>query len=281
MHLSGLIRGLFGTKAANHPTGAAVMLIDGMPVTTLTQVLREKDDMFTIKNGMGFPLEGYALIGNQRTNGEVVSWTSGGPGVPPGGPGTPVGGPNMPIVGVGGGGAGAGAAATLSGCHAYRGRYGTSEQDHDVDELVRCLPFRYWDRDVMMYDGIGQAYMETAYSAPFGIWDGVELKLTGTEQQPLPNGVRPHLLVRYNHKPAWDSETTNADGGLYEFKSVGEWTPLNGIHADEIEVRVYWNFRRGAFQPGLDWKRTFSIEKLRVRYTTPLIMRRMDELEKR
>ena len=28
--------------------------------------------------------------------------------------------------------------------------------------------------------------------------------------------------------------------------------------------RRYWNFRRGAFQPGLDWKRTFSIEKLRV-----------------
>ena len=291
-HLTGVIRGVFGSAVANHPAGAAAMLFDGMPVSVLTNNFREKEDALRVKNGSGFPLEGYALIGNQRSTGEVVSWTRGGSG----GNGQPFNDTNEPHAAYvssplhifhsnnlqdSHSASRTELPATLTGCSAFRGRFGTGEEDHDAGELVRCLPFRYWDRDVRTYDGAGQAYMEAGYSARGGKWNGIELKLTGTEEQPLPAAIRPHILVRYNHKPEWETEPSNQDGGIYEFLNAGEWTPLGDIHADEIEVRVYWNFRRGAFQPGLDWKRTFSIEKLRVRYDTPLIIRRLDELEKR
>jgi hypothetical protein len=46
-------------------------------------------------------------------------------------------------------------------------------------------------------------------------------------------------------------------------------------------VRVHWNFRSGSFQPNSDWKRTFSLNRLRGVYHTPLIIRRRDEIEKR
>ena len=51
---------------------------------------------------------------------------------------------------------------------------------------------------------------------------------------------------------------------------------------------LWWNpvahpiaIMRGAFYPNSDWKRTFTVEKMRATYSTPLIMRRLDEVEKR
>ena len=247
--LSGVIRGVFGTTSNKHPVGANAMLFDGMAISTLTGLFKVKDDVFNIKNAAGFPREGYAMIGNARYGSEVVSWLTGG--------------------------------ASCSGCEPFRGRFGTSESDHDPDEIVRCLPFRYWDRDSLTYDGAGLAYVQAGYYAPDATWDGLELTLTGTEEQPRPNTVRPRMLVRYDGKPAWDTEPTNQPGGLYEYLYRDGYVPLGGIRANQVEVRVYWDFAHGSFQPNLDWKRTFSIEKLRGIYHTPLIMRRMDEIERR
>ncbi len=250
VRLNGVIRGVFGTKADKHPLGAAAMLFDGMPVSMLTSLMKTKDDTFNIKNGAGFPNEGYALLGNTRNGTEIVSWQQGG-------------------------------GTSFSGCAPFRGRFGTTEQDHDADEIVRCLPFRYWDRDSLTYDGAGLAYVQSGYYATEATWDGIELLLTGTEEQPRPNTVRPRMLIRYDGKPAWDAEPTNQPGGLYEYLYRDGYLQLGGIHANQIEIRVYWDFTHGSFQPGLDWKRTFSIEKLRGVYHTPLIMRRMEEVERR
>ena len=63
---------------------------------------------------------------------------------------------------------------------------------------------------------------------------------------------------------------------------IGEYEILvNLSEADQLEMRVYWQYTRGAFLPGQDWKRTFSLEKMRATYYTPLIMRRLDEVERR
>jgi type II secretory pathway pseudopilin PulG len=247
--LTGVIRGVFGTKSEKHPVGANAMLFDGMAISTLTGLFKVKDDMFTVKNAAGFPREGYAMIGNSRYGTEVVSWLTGG--------------------------------TSCSGCEPFRGRFGTSESDHEADEIVRCLPFRYWDRDSLTYDGAGLAYVQSGYYAPEATWDGIDLTLTGTEEQPRPNTVRPRVLVRYDGKPGWDAEPSNQPGGLYEFLYRDGYVPLGGVKANQVEVRVYWDFVHGSFQPNLDWKRTFSIEKLRGIYHTPLIMRRMDEIERR
>ena len=250
VRLSGVIRGVLGTKGDQHPLGAAAMLFDGMPVSLLTSLMKTKDDTFNIKNGAGFPQEGYALLGNTRNGTEVVSWQTGG-------------------------------GTSFSGCAPFRGRFGTTEQDHDADEIVRCLPYRYWDRDSLTYDGAGLAYVQCGYYATDASWDGIELQLSGTEEQPRPNSVKPRMLVRYDGQPAWDAEPTNAPGGLYEYLYRDGYLQLGAVHANQIEIRVYWDFTHGAFTPGLDWKRTFSIEKLRGVYHTPLIMRRMEEVERR
>jgi hypothetical protein len=249
MRLNGVIRGLFGTQGKEHPVGAAVMLFDGMPCTALSKNVASNDDTFSVHNGAGFPFEGYALIGNDRNGSEVISWTRNN-------------------------------GNSFSGCQNFRGRFGTEQAEHQSDDIVRCLPARYWDRDVTGYDGKGTAYVQAGYSAPDAIWDTVELVLEGTEELPKPGNVRPHVLVRFDGQPGWDAEPTNTPGGLYEFNGQ-ERMPLGHVRGDQMEVRVYWHYKSGAFQPQMDWKRTFSLNRLRGIYHTPLIVRRRDEIEKR
>jgi hypothetical protein len=249
MRLNGIVRGVFGTQAHEHPVGAAVMLFEGMPVTALTGNMAADADAFTVTNGAGFPPEGYAIIGNDRNGSEVVSWTNNN-------------------------------GNSFSGCQYFRGRFGTQQSDHEKDDIVRCLPFRYWDRDVIEYDGKGIAYVQCGYAAPDAIWDAVELNLEGTEELPKPGNVRPHVLVRFDGHPGWDATPTNSEGGLYEFLGL-ERMQLGHVRGEQMEVRVHWNFRTGSFQPNSDWKRTFSLNRLRGIYHTPLIIRRRDEIEKR
>lgn len=253
--LTGVIRGALGTKAVDHPVGAQALLIEGMPVSLLTGNLNREADSFSVANAAGFPPEGYAWINN-----EVVSWLER-------------------------------KDNSLSGCKYFHGRFGTSASDHDADSIVRCLPFRYWDREAKYYDGEGLAYIQAGYAANDAIWDGIELVITGTEDRPSPNCVKPRVLLRFDGNPNWDVEPTNTDGGLYEFRGKTGVIPLKslrvgGARANQVEMRVYWEFRPGAFlgrggSLGSDWKSTFTIEKMRATYYTPLLMRRLDEVEKR
>ena len=242
-------RGVLGTDAVDHSAGSQVLLFDGMAVTALSGALGDQDS-FSVLNEAGFPKEGYAIIGN-----EVVSWIEG-------------------------------RGKSFTGIKNFRGRYGTSQGSHDAGEIVRCLPFRYWDREAKYYDGDGLAYVQTGYAASDAIWDTIEMRIVGTEDQPKPNSVRPRVLVRFDGKPSWDTEPTNAEGGLFEFRNKEGVQPIRGsrrggARGDQIEMRLYWEFMRGAFYPNSDWKRTFTVEKMRATYSTPLIMRRLDEIEKR
>lgn len=246
-------RGVLGTKAVEHPVGAQVMLLDAMAVTHLAGNFNGMADAFNVADSRGFPKEGYAWI-----NDEVVSWKRG-------------------------------EGTSFTGCRFLRGRYGTSPGEHEMGDIVRCLPFRYWDRNVSQYDGDGLAFIQCGYRASGAKWYGMELDITGTEAAPMaPANCKPHILVRFNGKPGWETmPEENNDGALYEFKGKRAFNLAGldgkGVTADEMEVRIYWEYLPGAFKNGTaaDWKRTFCIEKLRARYTTPLIMRRLDEVEKR
>ncbi len=248
----GVIRGVLGTHAVDHPVGAQAMLLDGMSVSALRGNFASGGDTFTIAQteARGFPEEGYVWIDN-----EVVSYTHR-------------------------------QGATFHGCKNFRARFGTMEGDHDAEAIVRCLPFRYWDREGRLYDGDGLAYIQAGYSASDAIWTGIELGVTGTEEIPAPPvHCIPRVLVRFDNQPLWSAEPSPNEGGLYQFKLRNGQAAIRGLHggvkAEQLEMRVYWQYSRGAFLPGQDWKRTFSLEKMRATYYTPLIMRRLDEVERR
>jgi len=250
--LTGVIRGVLGTKAADHPVGAQVMLLDGMGVSLLRGSLFHGADTFTIADpqARGFPDEGYAWIEN-----EVVSY--------------------MKLQG-----------STFTGCRYFRGCFGTAEGEHEQDAIVRVLPFRYWDREGKQYDGDGLAYIQAGYAASDAIWDSIDMKITGTDEIPAaPARVRPRVLIRFDGNPLWSTEPVNREGGLYEYRFKEGKTFIKGakggVQAEQLEMRVYWQYLKGAFIPNNDWKRTFTIEKMRATYHTPLIMRRLDEVERR
>ena len=250
MRLQKVLRGVLGSKAEDHPPGAEALVFDGMPVSLLKSQVTDRSDSFSVLNGAGFPKEGYALIDQ-----EVISWQKR-------------------------------KDTSFTGCEFFHGRFGTSASEHEPDEIVRCLPFRYWDRETSLYDGTGLAYVQAGYYAEDAVWDGIELEFTGTEDRPRPNCVLPRMLVRFNGKPGWDEVPTNQEGGLYVFEKPGSHFSLHGLHgsgvkANQIDIRLYWDFFSGAFHPGSDWKRTFTVESLRATYHSPLIMRRLDEIEKR
>lgn len=253
--LTNVQRGVLGTQAKDHPVGAQIMLLDAMAVSHLTAPYSGMNDGFGVADGHGFPMEGYAWI-----NDEVVSWKMNN-------------------------------GNSFSGTRFLRGRFGTAQGDHIKGDIVRCLPFRFWDRNVDEYDSDGIAFIQSGYYADGARWYGVDLDLTGTETVPMrPANVQPHILARFNGAPGWDSPPTNTEGGLFEFKNVKTGKGVrfrgaegNNVRADQLEVRVFWQYLPGAFKNamGLDWKRTFSIERMRGIYTSPLVMRRLDEVEKR
>jgi hypothetical protein len=251
--ISGLVRGALGSDKSAHPVGAKVFLYDGMAVTQLSGPMSQ--DTISIKDGAGFPYEGYVWIGD-----EAISYLQ------------------NDHVGPG--------ATVLKGIENYRGRFGTREGSHDTTEIVRCLPFRYFDRNPLFTDARGTAFIQAGHFAQDAIWDSVEIEVKGTDEYPKPNAIRPRILARFDGKPSWAAEPSNVDGGLWEFRNKEGVIPIRGesargAHGDEAEVRVYWEFRPGAFIPNTDWKRTFQIEKLRMTYRTPLILRRLDEIERR
>lgn len=252
--LSGLKRGALGTTAADHPAGAGAMLYDAAPITSLSGGLPLIGDSFSVRDAKGFPQEGYAWIDD-----EIVSYTK-----------------------RNGNG--------FSGARYFRGRYGTQQNTHAGGAVVQALPFRYWDREARDYDGPGLAYVQAGYYAEDAIWDTLELETKAPPGEPFPKFVQPRVVVRFDGRPAWDTVPTNKEGGLYEFigrgvhelKGYGDGRRGGkGVKADQIEIRVYWRYEKGAFQPGQDWKATFGLDELRATYHSPMVVRRIDEIEKR
>ncbi len=250
MQLSGLKRGVLGTEATDHPTGAGVMLYDAAPISMLNSAMSPLSDSFSILDGTGFPKEGYVWI-----NDEVLSYRQGG-------------------------------GRSFSGCEPFRGCFGTSPSGHGAGSIVQSLPFRYWDRDARGYDGVGLAYLQAGYSSYDAIWDTVELKTNAGSERALPNTILPRVLVRFDRAPEWDTKPTNEEGGLFEFHGADVHILKGliggqGVRANEIEIRVYWNYKQGAFHPGQDWKKTFGLDELRATYHSPMDFRRLEQVERR
>ncbi len=248
-----LVRGAFGTHASEHGEGAAVQILDCTGVTALSAPLSAADDSFSVIDGSHFGPEGYCRIGP-----EVLSWCRGG-------------------------------GRTFSGIRNFRGRFGTPAGSFDAGEIVQPIPFRYWDRYAPEYAGEGLAFYQCGHSEPDAVWTSVLLAAVGPEGMPPPGLVVPRILVRFDGFPDWDSKPTNQPGGIYEFKGEGEF-PLaggegtrrgaRGVKADQIEIRVFWQFLRGAYYPNNDWKRTFGVDWLAATYYHPMVVHRREVVER-
>lgn len=252
--LSGLSRGLLGSVPDDHAIGAGIMLYDAAPFTVLEGSV---DKYFKVKDPKGFPTdEGYAWV-----NDEIVGWIK----------------KNNESFFV----------------DPFRGRFGTSEGSHKSGDLVRGLPFRYWDRFTPMYDREGLAFMQSGQTVSNAIWKEISVKtLSGMfghiPQQSIPTTCIPRIMVRFNGQPRWDDHPTNQPGGLYQFMGRAGANNVfkfsgRGVAADQIEIRVYWNYVNGAFRNGesQDWKRCFGVEEVTATCMSPMVIRRVDEIERR
>jgi len=260
MYLKGLKRGILGTSAEWHEAGAGVMLFEAAPFTVLTGNVTEKSDNFSVKNGAGFAPEGYVWVNN-----EVISYTEHN-------------------------------GNNFTGAAPFRGRYGTAVATHNAGDIARFLPTRYWDRCPKDYDGPGLAFIQAGFYAENAVWLGFNLTVGNGNDNKAPETSVPRILVRVDGRPGWDSKgivNNNDPTQLYEFPGSGNFTlrsgggSLNGsstklgVRGDQIQIRVYWEYKAGAFQPSDDWKRTFEVQKLNAVFYSPFKLGRRDELERR
>lgn len=260
--LGDCVRGVLGTSGfrQEHAAGARVTFLEAIPLTRITDALLMGADRFSVKDGSGFPAEGYAVITtpNQRAEpgrGEIVGWTR-------------KGGNNG-----------------FQGTEELRGRYGTREISHRQDDLVLNLPFRYWDRFVLdCEDETVMAFFQASHAAREAYWYSIDWTERGYHGDAPTDRVRLRVVCRFDGEPSWDERPTNRSGGLWEFTGGGEHSFSaaggGGVIADSIEVRVYWEYLSGAWgQEVNDWKRNVRLDNLTVSFGNPLVVRKVDLLD--
>jgi hypothetical protein len=95
------------------------------------------------------------------------------------------------------------------------------------------------------------------------------------------------ILARVDGRPAWNADPTNEPGGLYEFTDSGDIGEL-GLQGDTIEIRVYFDWKSGAFQveggemetqsTSRYWKASGKLRRLEIEYRQPVVIRHREEL---
>jgi hypothetical protein len=250
--LGEITRGVLGSSQEVHVQGARIAVLERLPLT----VIEDWDgDSLRPADGDGFPDEGYAVLSRDASpfTGEIVGWTGR-------------------------------RGDVFTGCELLRDRFGSTRGNFLVGDLVQCLPFRHWDRYVGEHDGSELAYFQASYAAPGSRWDSISWEEGGWQGGRATESIRLRVLCRFDGTPAWSERPTNRPGGLWEFTAEGEH-PLRStagapVVADSIEVRVYWEFEKGAWADGSnDWKRTLRLKNLTVTFGNPLVVRKVDLLD--
>jgi hypothetical protein len=169
-----------------------------------------------------------------------------------------------------------------------RARFGTPLRPVSGDMFAFELPYRYPDRYEPEMDSESMAYLQKTFRAPGARWRAIEWR-----ERPR-RGRRERLvdtvvLARFDGEPEWDAKPSNRPGGLYLFedrsraRSETVRFELDEI-ADEIEVRIYFRYRSGAYTRlgqdvfNDDWKETPVLEALHVEYEKPTAVLRHERL---
>ena len=255
--LSNLERGILGTNSAAHGHGAPVMVFDALPVALLATTALAQQDQIALNDARNFDPEG----GYVRINNEVVSYTNR-------------------------------AGNILEGAGDFRGRFGTPTGSHAPGTVVQGVPYRFHDRYAPESDSGDLSYFQFAHSAPDAFWQSIEWETRDTVGSAPSSALHVRTLVRFDGKPAWDQKPTNRLDGLWEFTGTGGGGTgaflRGGLRADMVEVRMFFAYNRGSYRYSRgslgsatdDWKRNAEIDRVRLEFAKPLVVKRHDIIDR-
>ncbi|NUN48467.1 MAG: hypothetical protein HUU15_06525, partial [Candidatus Brocadiae bacterium] len=234
--LTGVLRGYLGTTPRGHALGAAAVPAGFLGITRLLSPAAAGDGTLALDPD-GLAPEGYLLIDR-----EVVGYT------------------RRTAAGV----------ESPRGCN-IRGAFGTDPAAHPVDSLALALPFRYFDRFVPDSDDSRCHSWSATRRATGAVWRSLRFE----EFAPLPS-LDVRVQVRFNHAPRW-SDLRRRPGAppTRDFNLARLW-PLEATVADEIEVRVGFDYLPGAWTRG-EWKEAPLLRRLEVEFEQPVIVHRHEE----
>ncbi|MBI4601676.1 MAG: hypothetical protein HY721_06930, partial [Planctomycetes bacterium] len=259
-------RGLLGTERASHGLGDPVTLAPYATVSPITGPMTPTG--IHVKDARFFsPSGGYLLLdsGDSRTPWEITAHLG------PSGDGLLL------------------RPRDQRGRGILRACFGTQERPVTGELFAYEMPYRYPDRYEPQVESESLACLQKSFRVPGAYWNS----LSWLERPP--RTVRERrcdvvVALRFDGAPDWDAKPANEPGGLYllEDAEEGDPKPLKSFplerRADQVELRVYFRYKSGAFQRlgGNryldDWKETPVLEKLTLEYEKDGVVTRHEEL---
>ncbi|MBN1807964.1 MAG: hypothetical protein JW909_02775 [Planctomycetes bacterium] len=241
--MQGCLRGVLGSSATGHGPGERVEFYDEYAISILAGALSAESDSISVLDAQIFPAAGYLMVGS-----EVIGWTSK-------------------------------SGNSLEGCEKLHGRFGTPAGGHGDGSICIPIPFRYHSRYIKEYDGEELAYFGAARAIRGAVWQTLSYKVANAEGgSSASDDMQLRLALNPDRKAGWDEKAANKPDGLLVFTRDGNHQ-LPRIRADEVILRAYFEYLPGAFN-GNGWKRTLRLENVFLGYSTPLVVRRNDVIEK-
>jgi hypothetical protein len=153
-----------------------------------------------------------------------------------------------------------------------RGRYGTLPSRHATNAVVLRLPFRYWDRAAKRADHPALGFYQVPIHRPGAFFKRIDWG----EHFPKPH-LDVRVLARVDQRTSWAAEPQGKANGLFEFLNPRSKNDANRIdmQGDLLEVRVFFDYRAGAFTPFFaadGWKETPWLTRLGVDYVQPTMV---------
>jgi hypothetical protein len=239
--LTGCHRGYLNSSSQVHASGERAMALSFLPIVALTADIFPNDYNITFTTSSTLLPEGYLLADNELIG---YCWEQNY-------------GVSMPYV------------RNQQGI--YRGAFGTNPDYHNKDALLFAMPFRYFDRYKTGAFDTSMAYFQSATKMPNAKWQRIRWD-NGSSILP---GVRIKILARFNGKPAWDTQPTNKEGGIFEFTNLDSANAI-GVEGDQIELLTFFEYLPGAFPIGSasggnsnDWKHSPVLRGIWVEYEKP------------
>ncbi|MCZ6792590.1 MAG: hypothetical protein O7J95_03125 [Planctomycetota bacterium] len=261
-------RSLLGTPRQTHHVGDAVTLVPYLAITPITGVLR--DEGLPVRDAALFsPAGGYLLIdpGVPQADWEILAHL---------GP-RDQGFLRRPVDEGG------------KGC--LRARFGTPRVGGiGQGQFAYEMPFRHFDRFESGTESESLAYLQKSFRVPGAYWRSIDWR-----QRPWRSGrdrlCEVVVVARLDGEPDWNQELVDSPrtGDLFFFEkkrtaSGREETFRIDAYADELEIRIYFRYRVGAFQRlgghemNDDWKETPILDSLTVEYEKDGVILRHEEL---
>jgi hypothetical protein len=245
-------RGLLGTVREPHGMGDPVSLVPYLDFTEITGPLTSTG--IAVKETKGFSPNGYLLLdsGQPQAPFEILAYQG--------------------VTGE----ALFRRPQDEEGKGILRACFGTVERPINSGMFAYGMPFRHFDRYQPEVESESLACLQKSFRVNGARWRSLQWRVR------RPRGGQERLCdivvaARVDGTPDWAEKPTNQKGGLFFFeekdpgKDHAPEFPL-GVAGDELEVRIYFRYRKGSFMRLSqdhyrdDWKETPVLEWLSVEY---------------